>query len=116
MKLASVRSRRTGPRRHSPDTTLLSTPGPSRRWCHRYFRCRAKAWHTFCNIRPRLFISAKLLCGIDPSLFGFLVMIKLLIRNPKVMGEHVVRRWLYALGLASEAFCIVGMFASLVCP
>jgi hypothetical protein len=53
---------------------------------------------------------------VDPSLFGFLVMLMLLIRNPKVMGEHVVRRWLYALGLASEAFCIVGMFASLVFP
>jgi hypothetical protein len=57
-----------------------------------------------------------LLCGIDPSLFGFLVMLMLSIRNPKVMGEHMVRRWLYALGWASVAFCIVGMFASLVCP
>lgn len=70
----------------------------------------------FCNIRHRLFISAKLLCEIDPSLFGFLVMLMLLIRYPKVIGEHVVRRKLYALGWASVAFCIVGMFASLVCP
>jgi len=41
-----------GPHRHSPDTTLLSTPGPSRRWCHRYVRCRAKAWHTLLYLRP----------------------------------------------------------------
>lgn len=70
----------------------------------------------FCNIRLRLFISAKLLCGIDPSLFGFLVMLMLLIRNPKVMGEHMVRRWLYAPDWASVAFCIAGMLASLFCP
>jgi NRAMP (natural resistance-associated macrophage protein)-like metal ion transporter len=45
-----------------------------------------------------------------------MVMLMLLVRNPKVMGDLVVRGWLYALGWASTvamAFCIVGMIASL---
>jgi NRAMP (natural resistance-associated macrophage protein)-like metal ion transporter len=45
-----------------------------------------------------------------------MVMLMLLVKNRKVMGDLVVRGWLYALGWASTvamAFCIVGMFASL---
>jgi Mn2+/Fe2+ NRAMP family transporter len=45
-----------------------------------------------------------------------MVMLMLLVRNPKVMGHLVVRGWLYALGWASTvamAFCIVGMLVSL---
>jgi NRAMP (natural resistance-associated macrophage protein)-like metal ion transporter len=45
-----------------------------------------------------------------------MVMLMLLVRNPKVMGDLVIRGWLYALGWASTvamAFCIVGMIASL---
>jgi NRAMP (natural resistance-associated macrophage protein)-like metal ion transporter len=45
-----------------------------------------------------------------------MIMLMLLVRNPKVMGDLVIRGWLYALGWASTvamAFCIVGMIASL---
>jgi hypothetical protein len=38
------------------------------------------------------------------------------VRDRKVMGDLVVRGWLYALGWASTiamGFCIVGMIASL---
>jgi hypothetical protein len=45
-----------------------------------------------------------------------MVMLMLLVRNPKVMGDLVIRGWLYPLGWASTvamAFCIVGMIASL---
>ena len=45
-----------------------------------------------------------------------MVMLMLLVRNPKVMGDLVVRGWLYALGWASTvamAFCIVGMLVTL---
>ena len=45
-----------------------------------------------------------------------MVMLMLLVRNPKVMGHLVARGWLYALGWASTvamAFCIVGMLVSL---
>jgi NRAMP (natural resistance-associated macrophage protein)-like metal ion transporter len=45
-----------------------------------------------------------------------MVMLMLLVKNRKVMGDLVVRGWLYALGWASTvamAFCNVGMFASL---
>jgi Mn2+/Fe2+ NRAMP family transporter len=48
-----------------------------------------------------------------------MVMLMLLVRNRKVMGDLVVRGWLYALGWASTvamAFCIVGMFVSLLLP
>jgi Mn2+/Fe2+ NRAMP family transporter len=48
-----------------------------------------------------------------------MVMLMLLVRNRKVMGDLVVRGWLYALGWASTvamAFCIVGMFVSLFLP
>jgi Mn2+/Fe2+ NRAMP family transporter len=48
-----------------------------------------------------------------------MVMLMLLVRNRKVMGDLVVRGWLYALGWAStvaRAFCIVGMFVSLLLP
>jgi hypothetical protein len=48
-----------------------------------------------------------------------MVMLMLLVRNWKVMGDMVVRGWLYALGWAStvaRAFCIVGMFVSLLLP
>jgi Mn2+/Fe2+ NRAMP family transporter len=48
-----------------------------------------------------------------------MVMLMLLVRNRKVMGDLVVRGWLYALGWASTfamAFCIVGMFVSLLFP
>ena len=45
-----------------------------------------------------------------------MVMLMLLVRDRKVMGDLVVRGWLYALGWASTiamGFCIVGMIASL---
>jgi NRAMP (natural resistance-associated macrophage protein)-like metal ion transporter len=45
-----------------------------------------------------------------------MVMLMLLVKNRKVMGDLVVRGWLSALGWASTvamAFCIVGMLASL---
>jgi NRAMP (natural resistance-associated macrophage protein)-like metal ion transporter len=45
-----------------------------------------------------------------------MVMLMLLVRNPKVMGDLTVRGWLYGLGWASTvamAFCIVGMLVSL---
>ena len=45
-----------------------------------------------------------------------MVMLMLLVRNPKVMADLVVRGWLYALGWASTvamAFCIVGMLVTL---
>jgi NRAMP (natural resistance-associated macrophage protein)-like metal ion transporter len=45
-----------------------------------------------------------------------MVMLMVLVRNREVMGDLVVRGWLYALGWASTiamAFCIVGMIASL---
>lgn len=45
-----------------------------------------------------------------------MVMLMLLVRNPIVIGDLVIRGWLYALGWASTiamAFCIVGMIASL---
>jgi Mn2+/Fe2+ NRAMP family transporter len=48
-----------------------------------------------------------------------MVMLMLLVRNREVMGDLVVRGWLYALGWASTvamAFCIVGMFVSLLLP
>jgi NRAMP (natural resistance-associated macrophage protein)-like metal ion transporter len=48
-----------------------------------------------------------------------MVMLMLLVRNRKVMGDLVVRGWLYALGWASTvamALCIVGMFVSLFLP
>jgi Mn2+/Fe2+ NRAMP family transporter len=41
-----------------------------------------------------------------------MVMLMLLVRNKKVMGDLVVRGWLYAIGWTSTvamAFCIVGM-------
>jgi uncharacterized protein YecE (DUF72 family) len=44
---------------------------------------------------------------------------KLAVRNRKVMGDLVVRGWLYALGWTSTvamALCIVGMFVSLLLP
>jgi hypothetical protein len=47
-----------------------------------------------------------------------MVMLMLLVRNPKVMGQLVVRGWLYVLGWASTvamAFCIVGMLVSFFC-
>ena len=45
-----------------------------------------------------------------------MVMLMLLVRNPIVIGDLVIRGWLYALAWASTiamAFCIVGMIASL---
>jgi Mn2+/Fe2+ NRAMP family transporter len=45
-----------------------------------------------------------------------MVMLMFLVRNRKVMGDLVVRGWLYVLGWASTvamAFCILGMLASL---
>jgi NRAMP (natural resistance-associated macrophage protein)-like metal ion transporter len=45
-----------------------------------------------------------------------MVMLMLLVRSRKVMGDLVVRGWLYVLGWASTiamAFCIVGMLVSL---
>jgi Mn2+/Fe2+ NRAMP family transporter len=45
-----------------------------------------------------------------------MVMLKLLVRNPKVMVDMVVRGWLYTVGWASTvamALCIVGMLVSL---
>jgi NRAMP (natural resistance-associated macrophage protein)-like metal ion transporter len=45
-----------------------------------------------------------------------MVILLILVRHPKVMGELVVKGWLYGLGWASTiamAFCIIGMAASL---
>jgi NRAMP (natural resistance-associated macrophage protein)-like metal ion transporter len=45
-----------------------------------------------------------------------MMLLMLLVRNRKVMGDLVVRGWLYRLGWASTiamAFCIVGMLASM---
>ena len=45
-----------------------------------------------------------------------MIMLMLLVRRPKVMGDFVVTGWLYWLGWASTfamALCIVGMAATL---
>jgi Mn2+/Fe2+ NRAMP family transporter len=45
-----------------------------------------------------------------------IVMLMLLVRNKQVMGDLVLRGWLYALGWPSTvamALCIVGTLASL---